>query len=522
MTPDPGQQLLQALDALEWRASVSHGALHKLEDWLARTTAALGPGPLRWAGLDGTHALAMAAEEIHLWLQQALPAWQRSQVDSTQALAETLEQSALFLVFGKFNAGKSSLCNFLAERFAAMGQPIEYFSLLDGQLVTLPATRFQEGATETTTTLQGVRLGRKLVLLDTPGLHSSTPENAALTRRFTDSADGVLWLTSSSSPGQVQELDELVRELHRSKPLLPVLTRSDLVEEDEVDGDIVKVLCNKTPTNRALQEADVQQRGREKLSLLGADPALLRPPVSLSTHAARSLGLTPAALDAAGFHRLWNALQELVKPALAYKQRKSAEIVLHHLEETVLHSLDTSLMPALATLQQAMATERAALVPKQGQLVKQVWRGVMPALAPLLESHAQSGDVKAVLREFDDLLADAFGRAARGVLTGYEAASAPMARHIELPEDIGYDQHGDLGFSGSDMLIGYERLHASLEQAAHAALEYCAQYAVKQCIDGIDALDASIAALQAVLAQQRSALAGIKERLRSVGEDSGG
>jgi hypothetical protein len=29
-------------------------------------------------------------------------------------------------------------------------------------------------------------------MLDTPGLHSVTPENAALTQRFTDSADGVL------------------------------------------------------------------------------------------------------------------------------------------------------------------------------------------------------------------------------------------------------------------------------------------------------------------------------------------
>ncbi|MBB5407020.1 hypothetical protein HDG34_000943 [Paraburkholderia sp. HC6.4b] len=81
-----------------------------------------------------------------------------------------------------------------------------------------------------------------------------TPDNAALTRRFTDSADGVLWLTSSTSPGQVQELDELGRELHRNKPLLPVVTRSDEYEEDEVDGELVKCLCNKSAPRRALQE----------------------------------------------------------------------------------------------------------------------------------------------------------------------------------------------------------------------------------------------------------------------------
>ncbi|MFX6899715.1 hypothetical protein ABTH92_21315, partial [Acinetobacter baumannii] len=79
-----------------------------------------------------------------------------------------------------------------------------------------------------------------------PGLHSATGENAALTQRFLDSADAVLWLTSSTSPGQVQELDELARELRRGKPLLPVLTRSDVIDEDEVDGRIVKCLRNKS------------------------------------------------------------------------------------------------------------------------------------------------------------------------------------------------------------------------------------------------------------------------------------
>lgn len=60
----------------------------------------------------------------------------------------------------------------------------------------------REGATETTARLQGLCLGTGLVLLDTPGLHSVTPENAALTQRFTESADGLLWLSSSTSPAR--------------------------------------------------------------------------------------------------------------------------------------------------------------------------------------------------------------------------------------------------------------------------------------------------------------------------------
>ncbi|WP_350029820.1 hypothetical protein [Caballeronia sp. INDeC2] len=38
-------------------------------------------------------------------------------------------------VIGKFNAGKSSLCNLLADRFAAHGKTVEYFYLDAGRIV---------------------------------------------------------------------------------------------------------------------------------------------------------------------------------------------------------------------------------------------------------------------------------------------------------------------------------------------------------------------------------------------------
>src|SRR3546814_16525586 len=109
-----------------------------------------------------------------------------------------------------------------------------------------------------------MEIGDRLVLLETPGLHSLTAENAELTLRLADSADAVLWLSSSTSPGQVQELDELARELRRRKPLLPVITRSDIFEEDEIDGEICKVLRNKTDENRLLKECDVGVRAQNK------------------------------------------------------------------------------------------------------------------------------------------------------------------------------------------------------------------------------------------------------------------
>jgi len=240
-------------------------------------------------------------------------------------LAEAFDDKVMLLIFGKFNAGKSSLCNLLADNFRLQQQSVSYFYLEAGQVV-YSEEALREGATETTARLQGVCLGEKLILLDTPGLHSVTAENAALTQRFIDSADGVLWLSSSSSPGQVQELDALARELRRHKPLLPIITRSDQIEEDEVDGEICSILCNKNSTQRALQEADVYQRSKDKLLEMQVDSQLLSSPVSISAQMARQTEFNPLGMATAGIDQLFHALLSLIEPALNYKQRKPAEI----------------------------------------------------------------------------------------------------------------------------------------------------------------------------------------------------
>lgn len=61
---------------------------------------------------------------------------------------------AVLLVFGKINAGKSAFCNLLAERFIAHGATARYFRLEAGCVVDMPEP-FEEGATETTSRIQG-------------------------------------------------------------------------------------------------------------------------------------------------------------------------------------------------------------------------------------------------------------------------------------------------------------------------------------------------------------------------------
>ncbi|ARU06713.1 hypothetical protein CCO03_07105 [Comamonas serinivorans] len=361
------------------------GAMVALDTWLARLTQGLAANRLQPPGLHRDGELARQVQALNAWIDRQAQAWalQWDELAPAYDLSRRFDGAAMLLVFGKFNAGKSSLCNFLADRFAAQGRAVRYVHLEGGRLVET-GQRLQEGATETTARLQGVCLGDRLVLLDTPGLHSTTPENAALTQRFIDSADGVLWLTSSTSPGQVQALDELARELHRGKPLLPVITRSDTLEEDEVDGEIRKCLCNKSPANRALQEADVLARAQDKLRQLGVDPQLLCAPVSVSAHVAREQAQTPAALEAAGFDRLYAALLALMRPAQAYKRRKPAEVRLHHLDEQVLGAVRTEGLPALAQLDAAVCGVRDQLAASRSRMLRAAWRQVAPALPALL------------------------------------------------------------------------------------------------------------------------------------------
>ncbi len=487
--------------------------LAALRAWLAALGQAFDDAPLLAAGLQSASPLARRIAALHE--DRIHQARRREQqwiaLAPARALAQRFEGKLMLLVFGKFNAGKSSLCNFLAQRFRQRQQAVQYFHLQGGQLVESEEA-FHEGATETTARLQGVCLGDGLVLLDTPGLHSATGENAALTQRFLDSADAVLWLTSSTSPGQVQELDELARELRRGKPLLPVLTRSDVIDEDEVDGQIVKCLRNKSDANRADQEADVRARAADKLQALGVALHQLKAPVSISAYVARTAGADAEAMRGAGFERLYGALSTLLAPALAYRDRKPAEVLLHHLQEDVLAPLLGQTLPALQGLQQVLEGEQAALPAQRARIVQLAWREVMPGVPALLEQHAASGEVDAVLARLQPQLLHAFDRHARAVLDSHVlAAPAPVA--LVLPAGSGYERVAD------DLPPSYEKLYEALSQSVLAALEQLADEVAGHCTARLAGLSDAVSVQQDIIEEHAQQLARIEEQLRPVPED---
>src|SRR3546814_9422957 len=105
---------------------------------------------------------------------------------------------------------------------------------------------------------------------------------------------------------------------------------------------------------------------------------------------ARSKGRNEeASLREAGFERLFKALEELVTPALAYKRRKPAEVLLHHLQEHVQTPLEQRLFVELATLQNTLHAERVRMHACPSNVGKAVWRSVMPLLPGWIDARSE-------------------------------------------------------------------------------------------------------------------------------------
>lgn len=496
------QQFIATIHAFEPVPQEDLGTyLEPLSQWQVQTISKLSSHPISVLGLKDKSIFSQQVETIQATIQNTIQKWdsQWQALAPAQSLANTFDNKIILLVFGKFNAGKSSFCNLIAQRFADQHQSVHYFSIEAGQIVPMSHS-FKEGSTETTAQIQGVVLSDQFVLLDTPGLHSITTENATLTKHFTDSADAMLWLTSSGSPGQVQELEEAARELHRQKPLLPIITRSDFIEEDEIDGEIKKCLRNKTADNRKLQECDVKERSNEKLMQMQVSPLLLKDPVSISVYAAKEQGLNATALSEAGFERLYAALHTLIEPALIYKKRKPAYILLHHLEENVLGSLNTKLLPLFIQLEQALTAEQHRIQQNQSQVITTTWRAVIPSLPELLEKHENLNNNQALFDAVSIQMQSVLSEQIQLYFTDYVLTIEDYLDPLTLPTD-------------SPAATDYEALYTLLEHLIHDHLKATTSKLVEQCTSTLKDLMDQVQAQQALLMTQATRLEGLKNKL---------
>ncbi|WP_321849131.1 GTPase [Pseudomonas paraveronii] len=561
---------IDALKGFEYLTQRVEADESELRDWQAALTRALSVQPsLGKLNRDGH--LARQAQGVREVVQVCINDWGKSWARNQPSaqLAETFGDKAVILVFGKVNAGKSSFCNFIAERFAAQGEAVQYFHLANDSIVDRDEP-FAEGETETTSQIQGIRLGQKLILIDTPGLLSVTGVNGELTKRYTDSADAVLWLSSSTAPGQVQELAELEGELKRNKPLLPIITKSDFFDEDEVPGqdELVKVLRNKTAANRKMQEEDVHKRAAEQLTNSHLDAALLKPVVSVSVRFARAHASQADALDSAGFERLFQQLQLTAQEARTYKEGKATQLMISHLENNVLHSLRSTVLPQLDELRNATRTAVHGLKVRNDQIASAVLADVLLKLGDLLETHKATQDVKALTldvnalcqatiehhltRELKDYVNELKGALVDmssddigsfedlGVdierVTGRGKQAAAAASASAIGTAIGTAFGGPLGALAGGLLggmiggavgkymvetemvrqvvgVSYARLHAKLESDLRARLPKAVNVAVDTCIESINLVEVEAMRLFDIIATSEQDLKQLKERI---------
>ncbi|OCH40708.1 GTPase [Aliivibrio fischeri] len=326
--------------------------------------------------------------------------WNEKLIDSLpmKKLSEEYSDRIILLVFGKVNAGKSSFCNFITEQFP--NEEIKRFCFVDNRIEYFEQS-FAEGVVETTATIQGVEIGRNFVLLDSPGLHSIVDENGDLTRRFTDSADAVLWLTPSSSPGQVQELTDLKLELEKKKPLLPIITRSDQLIEDWSDelNDLVHTIVNKSESIRQLQEVDVIERVK---ALGNVDD--LKSAISISIHAYREHQEKENAQSQAGLNRLFSSLSDIIHEAKEYKVEKANQQLINFINDNVLSTLEKDISPQLLKLKDQTQKTLDDLKKKESLIISELLTTVKSQVRGVVEQHSASQDKVAISSDLNQLI----------------------------------------------------------------------------------------------------------------------
>ncbi|HHX8684544.1 dynamin family protein [Vibrio diabolicus] len=366
--------------------------------------------------INEQHPLFKLATQLKASIYQGVLSWDAKLEEASpmRALSEQFADRVILLVFGKVNAGKSSFCNYLTNLFAP--EQIKRFCFKDGKVKYFEGA-FAEGVTETTAQIQGVELGSNLVLLDSPGLHSIVDENGDLTRRYTDSADAILWLTPSSSPGQVQELQDLKLELEKKKPLQPVITKSDVLVEDWCDEaqDLIQKVENKSAQVRQLQQEDVHSR---VTALGGVDD--LKEAVSVSVHAYKTLTATSEnALQEAGLQTLFERLVVIVNEANQYKVVKAKRQMINFLDGEVLHSLNENVLPQVQELQQLLTKTTYNLRQKQNVMSSQILDNVLCEVPLIVDKHMNNRDKEAISRELNQLIEEQISNTLTQELSGY-------------------------------------------------------------------------------------------------------
>lgn len=411
--------------------------------------------------LANDNPLVQAARNADEKVAARLAIW-KNKIETSNRNTEFREDfgdSLLIFVYGKVKAGKSSLGNYVAY---GHGDPDADLILSAQKTGLQPAFfmkdatnstqveqkekalrargKFAVGAMETTTEIQGFRLPG-LTWVDSPGLHSVTPENGKLSKSYADAADLIIYPMNSGQPGRASDLVEIADLLHARKAFVVVISRCDKVETDIDDEDkLIKKLLMKTPKDRQDQIDYVRQEILAKADmatqrLIDADV------ITISVTFAQENGDDPAMLRESGMSGLFEKLTALTQ-AKGVSLKKEAP--LNNLRTFVDMVLDgelsvTSLRADLKMLEDSVTRQRTSLARKQQAVTGRVMLELDLAIEQEVMRQRTSRDVKALSRACGQLVQDIVVRHTNEAL-----AEVLLDTQTSINEAVKFDEFKDL------------------------------------------------------------------------------
>ncbi|MDH6150464.1 MULTISPECIES: GTPase [Paraburkholderia] len=215
------------------------------------------------------------------------------------------------------------------------------------------------------------------------------------------------------------------------------------------------------------------------------------------------------------------ALLDITGPALAYKRRKRVEVLLHHLEENGLGSLQSNVLPLLGDLGESSQGALARLEQQQEQLANVVWRGIVPTLPALLDAQAATHDVIGLCNALSQSIFELYRREADRLLgDDYLIEPDASVATIELADDVGFDDIvvGRAGANGAVREVAdvdYGRLRAALSHAIRECVLSLSGHAAQRCRASIAQLTMLARRLEASLAMHEEGLLDRESQVRS-------
>lgn len=188
------------------------------------------------------------------------------------------QSRAIVIVFGRTNAGKSTLGNFLRGQSLAQAEfanPWKDGSIRPGPIKVIETAAngekekaserewFKEGASETTEEIQCFTLPG-LLWVDTPGIGSVNDQKLGkIARKYADNADLVIYLDHSDNPGLTSISGNLVRLLENGQETLIVINQSDKSELVR-DANGKAIMENGKPKRVRIPKPEEDRRAQER------------------------------------------------------------------------------------------------------------------------------------------------------------------------------------------------------------------------------------------------------------------